>query len=175
MKKALVVVDFQNDFVTGSLGFKEAEQLEDKINIKIASALNNNTDLFFTFDTHFDNYLYTKEGKSLPVLHCQKGSWGHKLVSSTAKFLPNAKLIFEKNSFASIDLAQYLKDEDYDIVEFIGLVSNICVLSNAIMVKSFLPEAEIIVDASCIAGPDKNLTEQTLNILKGINIDVVKT
>ena len=175
MKNALVVIDFQNDFVTGSLGFKDAELLEDKINIKIASALINNTDLFFTFDTHFDNYLYTREGKSLPVLHCQKDSWGHKLVNSTAQFLPNAKLIFEKSSFASIDLAQYLKDEDYDIVELIGLVSNICVLSNAVMIKSFLPEAEIIVDASCIAGPDKNLTQQTLNILKGINIDVIKT
>lgn len=175
MKKALVVIDFQNDFVTGSLGFKDAELLEDKINIKIASALINNTDLFFTFDTHFDNYLYTREGKNLPVLHCQKDSWGHKLVNSTAQFLPNAKLIFEKSSFASIDLAQYLKDEDYDIVELIGLVSNICVLSNAVMIKSFLPEAEIIVDASCIAGPDKNLTQQTLNILKGINIDVIKT
>lgn len=175
MKKALVVIDFQNDFVTGSLGFKDAELLEDKINIKIASALINNTDLFFTFDTHFDNYLYTREGKSLPVLHCQKDSWGHKLVNSTAQFLPNAKLIFEKSSFASIDLAQYLKDEDYDIVELIGLVSNICVLSNAVMIKSFLPEAEIIVDASCIAGPDKNLTQQTLNILKGINIDVITT
>ena len=175
MKKELVVIDFQNDFVTGSLGFKDAELLEDKINIKIASALINNTDLFFTFDTHFDNYLYTREGKSLPVLHCQKDSWGHKLVNSTAQFLPNAKLIFEKSSFASIDLAQYLKDEDYDIVELIGLVSNICVLSNAVMIKSFLPEAEIIVDASCIAGPDKNLTQQTLNILKGINIDVITT
>lgn len=173
MKKALVVVDFQNDFVSGSLGFPGAEKLTEKINARISEALDNNIDVLFTLDTHFDNYLSTREGKYLPTIHCIKGTLGHEIVESTAKFLPRAKKIFEKPTFGSVELAEFLKKENYQSIEFIGLVSNICVLSNAVLAKAFLPESDIKVDASCTASFSNDLNNKAMDILEGIQIDVV--
>ena len=104
MKKCLIVVDYQNDFVTGSLGFAKAEQLDDRIADKIAKCRNEGWEIVFTFDTHEENYLQTNEGRNLPVEHCIKGTNGHKLYGRTAKMLKESDKCFFKPSFGSAEL-----------------------------------------------------------------------
>lgn len=172
MKKLLLVVDFQNDFVTGSLGFSGAEKLEEVIVQKINEYKNNGDDVIFTLDTHDEDYPETVEGRYLPVKHCIKGSVGHDFYGQV-KDLTFDSLVFEKPTFPSLELANYLKDKDYGVVEVCGLVSNICVLSNAIMVKSALPNVEIIVDAKATASNDPELNEKCFDIMTGLHIQVL--
>lgn len=173
MKKLLVVVDYQNDFVDGTLGFPGAENLDNLIYQKIFEHKFSGNDVVFTFDTHYDNYLTTEEGKNLPVKHCIKGTNGHQLYGKVGSiFDPSLDLYFEKETFPSLDLANYLKDKDYEEVELCGLVSNICVLSNVIMVKSALPNAHIIVDHNLTSSFDQELNDATMKILKGIHVEV---
>lgn len=166
--KLLIVVDYQNDFVNGSLGFKKAEELEQRIVQKIKEYDN----VIFTLDTHYDNYFDTLEGKKLPVKHCIKDTVGHKLYGEVGKYLDKAIKVFEKPTFPSLELANYLVGKGYDEVEICGLVSNICVLSNVVMVKAALPNARIIVNKNLTASFDEKLNEETFDILKGIHVDV---
>lgn len=166
--KLLIVVDYQNDFVNGSLGFKKAEELEQRIVQKIKEYDN----VIFTLDTHYDNYFDTLEGKKLPVKHCIKDTDGHKLYGEVSKYLDKAIKVFEKPTFPSLELANYLVGKGYDEVEICGLVSNICVLSNVVMVKAALPNARIIVNKNLTASFDEKLNEETFDILKGIHVDV---
>ena len=166
--KLLIVVDYQNDFVNGSLGFKKAEELEQRIVQKIKEYDN----VIFTLDTHYDNYFDTLEGKKLPVKHCIKDTGGHKLYGEVSKYLDKAIKVFEKPTFPSLELANYLVGKGYDEVEICGLVSNICVLSNVVMVKAALPNARIIVNKNLTASFDEKLNEETFDILKGIHVDV---
>ncbi|MDD2575135.1 MAG: cysteine hydrolase [Acholeplasmataceae bacterium] len=172
MKRLLIVVDFQNDFVTGSLGFENATYLENIIVNKILKYHHEMDDVIFTLDTHQPNYLETNEGKHLPVKHCLKGSYGHQLYGKVKDLVRNSK-VFEKPTFPSLDLANYLKDKDYTEVELCGLVSNICVLSNAVMVKSALPNAQIIVDAQATSSHDTEMHEKCLDIMGGLHINVI--
>jgi nicotinamidase-related amidase len=172
MKKLLIVVDYQNDFVNGALGFEGADDIALCIKSKIESYLKDNNDVIFTLDTHYDNYMETKEGSKLPVKHCIKGSEGWKIYES-CNYLPLAKKVFEKETFPSLDLANYLKDKEYNEVELCGLVSNICVISNAIMVKSALPNATIIIDAKATDSFDKKLQEKCFDVLEGLHVDVI--
>lgn len=173
MKKLLIVVDYQYDFVNGSLGFEGAEKLIPIIKDKIETYLNNNDDIIYTLDTHEENYLTnTMEGKILPIKHCLKNSEGWKVVSEV-DYLDKAIKIFEKPTFPSLDLANYLKDKEYQEVELCGLVSNICVMTNAVMVKASLPNAKIIVDAKATDSFNKDLHEKCLDILEGIHISVI--
>ena len=172
MKKLLIVVDFQNDFIDGSLGFLDARKLIDKIHDKIALYLDNGDDVIFTLDTHDENYEKTKEGEKLPIRHCIKNTDGWK-VNDKCNFLSSAKMVFEKDTFPSYKLASYLKDHPYDDVLLCGLVSNICVISNAIMVKSVLANANIYVDASLTSSTDLVLQEKGFDVLEGLHIDVI--
>ena len=172
MKKLLVVVDYQNDFVDGALGFKGAELLADTIKEKIENYLNNNNDVIFTLDTHNEKYMDTHEGKNLPVIHCVKGSEGWK-VNKKVDYLDKAIKVFEKPTFPSLDLANYLKDSDYEEVELCGLVSNICVISNAVMVKSALPNANIFIDAKATDSFDSVLQDKCFDVLEGLHIKVI--
>ncbi|MGN1134370.1 MAG: cysteine hydrolase family protein, partial [Oscillospiraceae bacterium] len=169
----LIVVDYQNDFVDGSLGFSGAELLDKRIAGKINRYHENGDKVIFTMDTHSADYLNTQEGKNLPVEHCIKGTDGHKLYGETAKAFREGDMIFEKPAFPSLELANYLKDKPYDNIEIVGLVSNICVISNAIMVKAALPEAIITVDADCTDSFDKEMNRKCLDILKGLQIKVI--
>lgn len=173
MKKLLVVVDFQNDFVNGTLGFEGAEQLDERISEKINNYRENNNDVVFTLDTHYENYYETQEGRKLPAEHCIKGTDGWNLYGKTACMLKEDDKIFEKNTFPSLELAKWLENKDYDCVELVGLVSNICVLTNAVMVKAALPEAEITVDAKCTASSDIIIHQKALDVLESIQINVV--
>lgn len=173
MKKLLIVVDYQNDFVDGALGFPGAEKLDNLIYQKIFENKFSGNDVVFTLDTHHDDYLLTEEGRNLPVKHCLKGTKGHALYGKVGSiFDPSLDLYFEKETFPSLDLANYLKDKDYEEVELCGLVSNICVLSNVVMVKSALPNAHIIVDHNLTSSFDQELNDATMKILKGIHVEV---
>lgn len=170
----LIVVDYQNDFVNGALGFDGAELLDGKISRKIEEYHKNGSHVIFTLDTHGENYLETQEGRRLPVKHCIKGSEGHKLFGKTAEAACKNDVFFEKTGFPSLDMANYLMNKSYDRIEIVGLVSNICVISNAIMAKAALPEAEIIVDASYTDSFDKTLNEKCFDILEGLQITVIR-
>ena len=173
MKSAVVVVDFQNDFVCGSLGFPAAADLEQPICKRLESALNHGEDILFTFDTHEENYLETQEGKLLPIPHCIRGSKGWELYGKTASFLTDSTPVFCKNTFGSLDLADYLAKQGYDRVEFLGLVSNICVLSNAVLAKAALPESTISVNAALTGSSDPVLHRASLDVLRGIQVEII--
>lgn len=172
--KLLVVVDFQKDFVDGALGFENAVILDERIAEKIKTYHENNDQVIFTVDTHQSNYLNTFEGKHLPVAHCVKNTDGHKLYGKAALEAKDDDLRFEKNTFPSLDLANYLKGKVYESVELVGLVSHICVLSNAVMIKSALPETEIIVDSDYTDSFDKSLQEKCLDIMEGLQMTVLR-
>ena len=174
MKKLLIVVDFQNDFVDGSLGFEIAKELDSVIYNKIVEYKENNHDVIYTFDTHYEEYFDTLEGKKLPVKHCIFGTPGHDLYGSVASLYNKEEDVsFLKETFPSLDLANYLKEHPYDEVELCGLVSNICVLTNVVMVKAALPNAKIIVDRSATASFDEGLNNKTFDILNGIHVEVI--
>lgn len=171
MKRLLIVVDYQNDFVDGALGFAGAELLHDPICKKIKTYKNKNDVVVFTRDTHLPEYLETQEGKNLPVIHCVKGTKGHAFFGDVESLSIGHK-IFEKYTFGSDLLMSYLLAHPFDEIELIGLVSNICVLTNAVVAKTANPEAIIYVDAQCTASFDSVLHEKALDILEGIQVKV---
>jgi nicotinamidase-related amidase len=159
--KLLIVIDMQNDFIDGSLGTKEAVAIVPNVAKKIASARAAGETVIFTRDTHQKCYLETQEGKNLPVAHCIKGTDGWLLRSDIAELLHDAE-IYEKPTFGSMTLAADLKalsDKEEIELELIGLCTDICVVSNALLLKAAMPEVRISVDASCCAGvtPEKHL------------------
>lgn len=172
MKKLLIVVDYQSDFVDGALGFPGAELLDAPIAGRIDACRAAGGDVAFTLDTHGPDYPQTQEGRRLPVPHCIRDTAGWALYGQVAGRLLPGDPVFEKETFPSLDLADWLRGRDYDQVELCGLVSNICVLTNAVMVKAALPEAEILVDARLTAGADRLLHEKALDVLEGIHVTV---
>ncbi|NLT58334.1 MAG: cysteine hydrolase [Clostridiales bacterium] len=172
MKKILVVVDYQRDFVDGALGFPGAERLEAPICARIEQVRAEGSEVVFTFDTHHGDYLETREGRDLPVPHCIKGSEGWGLYGGVAAHCDAQTRCFEKPTFGSFELAEYLRAGQYDEVELCGLVSNICVISNAALARAALPEAAICVDARCTGGGDPLLNEKALDVMQGFFIEV---
>lgn len=175
MERYLFVIDYQNDFVDGALGFPGAEKLDGKIAEKVRAYGKGR--VFFTRDTHFDNYLDTREGKNLPVVHCVKGSTGWQVYGETAKALEEVEAVgIDKRVFGmdvtDPDTAAVLP-ESADEIELVGLVSNICVVSNAVVLQSRYPEATIVVDAQCTDSFDKGLHEKVLDVLEGFQVKVV--
>ena len=174
MKKLLLVIDYQKDFVDGSLGFPGAEKLDRPIAQKIAQYRAAGDDVAFTLDTHRADYLTTQEGRKLPVTHCVRGTEGWGLYGETAEARQEEDIVIEKPAFPSLELGNWLRDKGYDQIELVGLVSYICVISNAVVAKAALPEAEIIVDAACTGGPDPALHEKCLDLMaQGLQITVV--
>lgn len=174
MKKCLIIIDFQNDFVEGSLGFEGTKNLDLPIYNKAMDYIKNNDDIIFTLDCHYDDtYLDTNEGLNLPIKHCIKDSYGYQIYGFTCSLQHVARKVFEKGTFGSIELANYLRDKDYSEITFCGLVSNICVLTNAIITKTLLPEAKIIVDASLVGSNNLELQEKSFDILENLHINVV--
>lgn len=172
MRECLIIVDFQNDFVTGSLGFLDANQIEAPILKKLKHAKANNIDIIFTLDTHDKNYLETSEGINLPTIHCIKDTFGHEVYGDAKKYLKNAK-VFEKNSFGSLELGNYLKEKSYEKIEISGLVTNMCVISTAIIAKAALEEAEIIIDSNAVKSFNDDLHTKALEVLQGMYFKVI--
>lgn len=174
MKKILLVVDYQVDFVSGALGFAGAELLDRPIAEKIKEYGKGN--VFYTLDTHFDNYLDTKEGKNLPVPHCIKGTAGWEVYGETKQALFDADAVcIEKRSFG-IDLTDETLSKlprAVDSVEIVGLVSNICVISNAVILNTLYSDAEITVDAALTASFDDMLNKEALDVMGGLQINVI--
>ena len=175
MNRYLFVIDYQNDFVDGALGFPGAEKLDGPIAEKVRAYGKGH--VFFTRDTHFDNYLQTREGKNLPVPHCIKGSHGWQVYGETAKALAEVeapaidKLVFGMDVTDPATAA--VLPETAGEIELVGLVSNICVVSNAVVLQSKYPEATVIVDAACTASFDQALHEKVLDVLAGFQVTVI--
>ena len=174
MQRCLVVVDYQNDFVSGSLGFPGAELLDSLIAEKIRKYRAKDDVIVFTFDTHGSDYLKTQEGKNLAVPHCIKGTIGHDFYGETSKLIQDGDKRFYKQTFGSDELYEYLKATPFERIELVGLVSNICVISNAVLAKTAQPETPIVVDADCTASHDSNLHKAALDIMMGLQIRIVK-
>lgn len=173
MKKILVVVDMQNDFIDGALGTKEAEQIVEPVMHKIKEY--NITNIYATRDTHGEDYIYTQEGKNLPVEHCIKGTQGWEIRSEIAELLDGA-VIVDKPSFGSLELAELLYEENKKQeleIELVGLCTDICVVSNAILLKAKMPEIKISVDASCCAGVTPESHAAALETMKMCQINIL--
>ena len=173
MTKCLIVVDYQNDFIDGALGFDGALDIKDIIIDKIRTFKKQGHDVIFTKDTYKEDYLDTEEGSNLPVIHCVEGTEGHAIQKDVDALRENTDVEFIKYSFPSLDLGNFLATKEYDVIELCGLVSNICVLSNAVIAKSALPNAHIVVDAAATRSFDPSLHEQALNILEGLHVEVM--
>lgn len=171
--KALVVVDYQNDFVSGSLGFVGAKQLEPIIVRKIEEYRKKGGRIIFTFDTHGGDYLETAEGQKLPVKHCIEGTEGHRLYGRVAECVCEDDIVITKGTFGSLELANLLRDMNYKEVELCGLVTDICVVSNAIIAKAALPESRIVVDGKACASFDNEKHRAALEVMKSVQIDVI--
>ncbi len=170
MKKCLIVVDYQNDFVDGALGFEGASKIEDRIINLIEKYQHQQDDIIYTKDTHDDNYLNTEEGKNLPVKHCVKGTEGHAFRPRIDALVREEDTVFEKPTFPSLTLGNFLKEKAYTEIELVGLVSNICVLSNAVIAKAACPHAKISIDTAATASFDNTLHEKALDVLEGLHI-----
>ena len=167
-KKTLIVIDMQNDFITGSLGSKDAQAIVPIIAKKIKKQQADGGEIIFTLDTHGENYLETLEGKSLPVKHCIKGTHGHEL--STALGSGKADLI-EKSTFGNFKWNLSVKDGDE--LELCGLCTDICVVSNALILRSKFPNSKIIVDSAACAGTSKEAHEAALTVMRSCQIEVI--
>ena len=152
MRKILLVIDMQKDFIDGSLGTKEALEIVDCVLEKISKYPKEN--IIATRDTHEENYLETQEGENLPVVHCVRGTEGWGLDKRIAQVLEGVRIV-DKPTFGSIELTELLYEEAKKgeiEVELVGLCTDICVVSNAILLKAKMPEMKITVDSSCCAG-----------------------
>ena len=172
MRKILLVIDMQNDFIDGALGTHEAEAIVDRVADEIRKYPAN--DIMATRDTHAENYLGTQEGRNLPVTHCVKGTPGWELNPRIAAALGEA-LVIDKPTFGSRELAERLaqmaRAEELDIT-LVGLCTDICVVSNALLIKAFLPETPVRVIAACCAGVTPESHRAALDTMKACQIQI---
>ncbi len=169
MQDILIVVDMQNDFIDGALGTKEAAAIVPKVEEKVRSFPGR---VIFTRDTHGDGYAGTQEGRNLPVPHCIRGTWGWQIRECLQGCCREEPV--DKPAFGSERLGQMLREEDaretIGSVTLVGLCTDICVISNALLIKAFLPEARICVDASCCAGVTPQSHRTALEAMKACQI-----
>ena len=178
--KVLVVIDMQKDFVDGALGTREAVAILPKVIEKINTFDGN---FAVTYDTHQSDYLNTQEGKALPIIHCVEDSKGWEIIEPVAESLKNKIMsggsrpdLFIKSTFGSIELANWLsqmdKNSPIEEVTLIGLCTDICVISNAMLIKAFIPEVKITVDAACCAGVTPESHANALAAMKMCQINI---
>ena len=171
MQKFLIVVDMQNDFIDGALGTAEAQAIVGNVKAKIEGF---DGKVIFTRDTHYENYLTTQEGKNLPVEHCIKGTDGWQ-IRAELDALRKTEAI-DKPTFGSAELGELLRaeneKEEIESVTLIGLCTDICVISNAMLIKAFLPEVKVTVDAACCAGVTPDSHKTALSAMKMCQIEI---
>lgn len=171
MSRLLVVVDYQKDFVDGTLGFPKAIQLEPYIMEKIQSYEHSHDEVVFTRDLHQANYLTTVEGIHLPIEHCIQGTPGADIFGRVGQASKNHR-VFDKATFGSDKLFDYIRSHPFEEIVLLGIVSNICVLSNAVLAKSAQPNSKIIVDSKGSASYDLKLEMEGYDILRNLHIEV---
>lgn len=164
--KTLIVIDMQNDFIDGSLGTAEAVAIVDKVKAKIEAAAAAGDQIIFTRDTHQENYMETNEGKHLPVVHCIEGTKGWEIRDGL--YVEGADII-NKPSFGYTGWSDY----DFEEIELVGLCTDICVASNALILKALFPEIKISVDASCCAGVTVESHEAALKTMGMCQVEIV--
>lgn len=176
MQRLLIVVDMQNDFIDGSLGTKEAEAIVPGVIERIKTF---DGPVLFTRDTHTESYLQTAEGKKLPVKHCIKGTKGWELQEEIEALRREQNApVFDKITFGSKKLASYISENmaafgGISAIVLCGLCTDICVISNALLLKAYLPEVPIIVDSECCAGVTPKSHENALRAMEMCQIEVV--
>lgn len=174
MGKLLIVVDMQKDFIDGALGTPEAQAIVPRVVKKIRSW---NGDIVFTRDTHLENYMDTQEGKRLPVPHCIRGTAGHELQQEVQAACDEKKAVgIDKLTFGSKELVEYLLSaypDGLEEIELIGLCTDICVISNALLMKAFFAEIPVSVDASCCAGVTPKSHENALEAMKLCQVEII--
>lgn len=173
-KKVLIIVDVQNDFVSGALGTKEAEDMLPHLIDKVKNFAG---EIIMTKDTHFDDYMNTQEGKNLPVPHCIKGTKGWDFPDELEEVVKNKQIkIYEKETFGSVQLAEDLKRQyeadEIESVELVGICTDICVVSNALLIKAYMPEFPVSVDADCCAGVTPEKHNNALDVMASCQITV---
>ena len=170
MSKKLIVIDMQNDFISAALGTKEAQAIVPNVKRKIKEYLDAGNEVIFTRDTHHENYLETNEGRNLPVEHCIYRTFGWNIPSDIdAADCPH----IDKPTFGWLKWGEYL-DKDVDEIELVGLCTDICVVSNALILKAAFPEADITVDARCCAGVTPETHKAALETMKMCQIKVIE-
>lgn len=173
--KTLVVVDMQNDFISGSLGTREAQNVVPRIREYLEEWIaDKKGSIYFTRDTHHEDYADTQEGRNLPVVHCIEGSQGWEICEELKEYAAEVP-IFDKPAFGCQDLAEYLQEsgEEPDEIVLVGVCTDICVISNAMILKAFFPETLITVVEDCCAGVTKESHKRALEAMKVCQIQVV--
>lgn len=169
--KLLVVVDMQYDFISGVLGTQEAQEIVAKVVDKVTAAVAQGDTVVFTQDTHTPDYLNTQEGRKLPLAHCVKGTAGWEIVAPLAEYA-KGRTCFEKPTFGSTELAHWATRQDVDQIELVGLCTDICVISNAMLLKAALPEVPVAVDSACCAGVTPQSHQTALDAMKACQIAI---
>ena len=178
MSRVLVVVDYQNDFVDGSLGFNQSESIAGNIYSLVARSVKNGDLVVFTKDTHYEDYLTTREGRFLPVEHCIKGTKGHQLFGELKIFedeiRPNV-IVLEKSDFGCDKLCEAIEDAfggEPDQIEFCGVVTNICVISNIVLCQTHFKKAKLCLhlDACAALG---DMQKHAVEVIKGLGVEIV--
>lgn len=176
MSDILVVVDYQKDFVDGSLGFEKAVDIESGIYNKVKSYLDKDKKVIFTYDTHGENYMKTREGRKLPVPHCYDGSEGHKLFGKLREFEKEENTIHIKKKSFGIDPADMVnlreKLGEVENIEIVGVVTDICVISNIVTFQSTFVEANVIVDSKLCASFDEEKHSKALSVAESLQATV---
>ena len=170
MKKALVVIDMQYDFVFGTLGSADAQAILPNVAERIRQARQNGEQVIFTRDTHGADYATTQEGKKLPVAHCVKDTAGWEICEGLYQA---GELVFDKPVFGSLELASYLQAQAFDCVEFVGVCTDICVLSNAILIKAKKPETAVAVVANACAGVTPETHQAALVAMRSCQVKIL--
>ncbi|MEG2205757.1 MAG: isochorismatase family cysteine hydrolase, partial [Oscillospiraceae bacterium] len=167
-----IVVDMQNDFINGALGTSEAQNIVPKVYSKIEYCRQNGYKIMFTRDTHHENYINTQEGAKLPVEHCIKGTKGWQI---SEKLDVGDAILFDKISFGTLQIGEYFVNAKIQPreIQLVGLCTDICVISNAMILKAYFPEIKISVDAECCAGVTPQSHKNALSAMKMCQIDII--
>lgn len=168
--RLLIVVDMQGDFIDGALGSEEAQAIVAGVERKIRAYLEAGDEVIFTLDTHGDDYLNTREGKNLPVPHCIRNTRGWEIHPRLRNF-PGKR--FEKPTFGSTQVMAYVAKGGYEAVELVGLCTDICVISNAVLIKAAAPELPVLVDSSLCAGVTKKSHDNALEAMRMCQIAII--
>ena len=168
-KRLLIVVDMQNDFISGTLGSSDAKKAVPAVKELIQAERQAGANVIFTQDTHGENYLSTQEGKLLPVPHCIRRTAGWNVPAELFSAAPDAR-IFEKDTFGSISLAEHVRREQYDEITLCGVCTDICVISNALLLKAYCPESRVRVVSSACAGTSTEAHAAALRTMQSCQI-----